>query len=63
MSVSKEHSRTIFKQRDVARAIKGAMSAGFKISRIEISTDGKLSLACGNEPAVASADDIVAKLK
>jgi hypothetical protein len=33
-----------FKQGDVARALKAASSAGFKVSRVEIEPDGKLCL-------------------
>ncbi len=41
------------KQSDISRALKAANSAGLKVSRVEISPDGKLSIfiaggsACG----------------
>ena len=38
---------SIFRQRDLTRAIKGARAAGEKVERIEIGTDGKLVIFTG----------------
>ena len=33
-----------FKQADIARAVKGVLAAGVKVSRVEVGSDGKISI-------------------
>ena len=38
-----------FRQRDLERAIKGAKAAGLKISKVQIETDGKITVMVSGE--------------
>jgi hypothetical protein len=44
-----------FRQRDVTAAIKAARAAGVEVARVEVSTDGKITLTLGEaEPTEAT---------
>ncbi len=45
--IMERNKPTKIKQVDITRALKAAMSAGLKVSRVEI-TDGKLSISMAN---------------
>jgi hypothetical protein len=42
---------SIFKQRDITRAIKGAAAAGVNIAQIEIATDGRIVIIISADAA------------
>ena len=56
-----------FRQRDVARAIKAARSAGVEVADIEINTDGKIVVhvgaGAGNPAKLNSADAVLEQLQ
>lgn len=43
--------RQAFRQADVARAVKGAVSAGLKVGRVEVDQDGRIVIVSGEETA------------
>jgi hypothetical protein len=50
-------ARSIFRQQDVTKAIKGAAKAGVNIAKIEIAKDGKIVIiSAGAEPSVQNDD-------
>jgi hypothetical protein len=44
-------ARSIFKQQDITKAIKGAAKAGVNIARIEIAKDGRIVIITAAEAA------------
>lgn len=44
--------RLKFKQRDVTRAVKGALAAGVDIGKVEIDTDGKIVIVAGDKVSI-----------
>jgi hypothetical protein len=54
-----------FKETEVRRAIRAAKAAGLSVTGVTISKDGAIVVQSGkqDQPAAATADDIVAKLK
>ena len=48
-----------FRQRDLARALKGTKAAGLEVSKIEIDKDGKIVLTIGRPDGTGSAKEIV----
>jgi hypothetical protein len=47
-----------FTQAEVARAVRGVTEAGEVISRVEITTDGKIVVVTGQQSAVSVQDDL-----
>jgi hypothetical protein len=49
--------RSIFRQQDLTKAIKGATKAGVNIARIEIAKDGRIVIiSAGADPSVQEDD-------
>jgi hypothetical protein len=45
-----------FKQSDVARAVKGVLAAGVKVTRVEVGSDGKISITSAESEASELSD-------
>jgi hypothetical protein len=43
--------KCLFKETDVARAVRAVEAAGHNIARVEIGTDGKITIVPGTPPA------------
>ena len=39
----------LFRQNDLVRAVKGAKAAGIKVSKVQIDTDGKITVIANDE--------------
>ena len=39
----------LFRQRDLVRAVKGAKAAGMKVFKVQIDTDGKITVMANDE--------------
>ncbi|SMX42560.1 hypothetical protein [Maliponia aquimaris] len=50
--------KTPFRQDDVKRAVKGVLSAGLSVAKVEIDPDGKMVLTCGEGAADDAATEI-----
>ncbi|MGC1345087.1 MAG: hypothetical protein WA863_03075 [Methyloceanibacter sp.] len=48
-----------FRQRDLARALKGTKAAGLEVSKVEIDKDGKIVVIIGKSDAPRDAREIV----
>lgn len=48
--MTRRHSN--IRERDIAKALKGALSAGIEIARVEIEKDGKIVISTLGAPAV-----------
>jgi hypothetical protein len=48
-------ARQTFRQRDVTKALKGAVASGLDISGVEIDTDGKIRVLVGKPQSIKDA--------
>jgi hypothetical protein len=48
---------SVFRQRDVSRAIRAVRAAGAEIARVEVAADGKISIVVGAAEAPSSAPE------
>jgi hypothetical protein len=65
-TLQRSRRRSTFRQADVTHAIKGALSAGMNIGRVEIAPDGRITVMVGNaapakDPATNALDEWLSK--
>jgi hypothetical protein len=53
------HGPLTFRQRDLARALKGVKAAGLEVSKVEIDKEGKIVVIIGKADAPCHATEIV----